>query len=264
MRPDMLQEAIEADLAAGLAPFCVVSNIGSVATGIIDPMQAIAQVCAEYGLWHHGDGAYGGFGAVVPSLAPLYAGFEGLDSLTIDPHKMLCLPIGCGAALIRRCSVLRETFSIKPSYLATNAHEEPWLHEFTFELTRPFQALGKNGVRLLVERYLRLARHLAGLVQATLEELELISAGPLSVVCFRYAPPALRDDEEGLNALNSALIELLQTSGTTFITGVQLEDGKCALRACVCNYLTTEQDVEELVWATRSSGQDLVTHPVTR
>ena len=271
MSVDALCMQIEIDLAEGLLPWCVVANLGSTSTGAIDPLRALAGVCAARGLWFHGDGAYGGFGVVVPELAEMYDGFELLSSLSIDPHKMLCVSIGCGAALIQRGS-LRETFSLKPSYLASDG--EP-LHELTFELTRRFralplfavlQALGKDGVQLLVERYIQLARYLVGLVQAAPEELELLSAGPLSVVCFRYAPAALRNDHDGgaLNVLNTALVKQLQASGTTFITGVELFQSRVfALRACVCNYLTEKRDLDTLVRETLTLGRGLVVHPAT-
>ena len=265
-----LRRQIEADLAAGLQPWCVISSIGSTPTGAIDPLREIACVCGDYELWHHGDGAYGGFGVVVPELAPLYEGIDLLDSMTIDPHKMLCVSIGCGAALVRRGALLRETFSTKPSYLFS-LEQEPWPHEFTFELTRPFralsllavlQALGKNGVRLLVERYLRLAGELAGLVRGHADELELKTAGPLSVVCFRYAPLPLRGERAALNTLNTALVERLQACGTSFLTGVHLEE-EFFLRACICNYLSTTADVEDLLRATLTIGRELVVHPAT-
>lgn len=98
MDVEALQSMIDADHASGLLPFCVVSNLGSTASGAVDPIEAITQVCRRQGLWHHADGAWGGLGALVPELAPLYRGVDDLDSLTVDPHKTLSVPVGCGAA----------------------------------------------------------------------------------------------------------------------------------------------------------------------
>jgi aromatic-L-amino-acid decarboxylase len=107
MRVDALVETVRADRAAGLKPFMVVSSAGTTNTGAVDPLDAIAEVCAAEGLWHHVDGAYGAFFHMCPELRPLLAGLPRADSLTLDPHKGLFLPYGTGALLVRDGSALR-------------------------------------------------------------------------------------------------------------------------------------------------------------
>ena len=264
-----LPAAIAADRAAGLRPFCVAASAGTVGTGAIDPLDAIADVCAAEGLWLHVDGAYGALGAARADLRPRYTGLARADSVALDPHKWLGVPIECGAVLVRDGRLLRETFSLVPAYLRTEPDRGfgglPWFSEYGVQQTRGFRALklwmtlqhlGRAGVSELVGRHAALAERLAGLVDAA-PDLERLAPVELSIVCFRYAPVRLRGADERLDALNKRVMEEIQAGGAAFLTQTTLA-GRFALRACVLHYATTEADVAALVDAVTRTGARLL------
>ncbi len=265
-----LRAAIAADRAAGRRAFCVAASAGTVGTGAIDPLAALADLCAAEGLWLHVDGAYGAIGAALPSHRARYAGLERADSVALDPHKWLSVPVECGAAFVRDGRILRESFSLVPAYLRTEPDRGfgglPWFSEYGVQQTRGFRALklwmtlqhlGREGVRGLVGRHVALAERLAGLVDAA-PDLERLAPVALSIVAFRYAPARLRaDDGETLDALNKRVMEEVQASGAAFLTQTTLR-GRFALRAGVLHYATTEEDVATLVDVVRATGARLV------
>ena len=266
---ESLRAAIAADRAAGHRPFCVAASAGTVGTGAIDPLDRIADLCASERLWLHVDGAYGAVGAALPSHRARYAGLERADSVVLDPHKWLSVPVECGAVLVRDSRLLREAFSLVPDYLRTEADRGfgglPWYSEYGIQQTRGFRALklwmtlkhlGRDGVRELVAQHLSLARHLAELVDAA-PDLERLSHVELSIVCFRYVPPTLKGaDGAALDALNKRVMEEVQASGAAFLTQTTL-DGRFVLRACVLHYATTESDLAALIDMVRSTGARL-------
>ena len=139
---DALRAAIAADRAAGGMPALLVGSAGTVNTGAIDPLEALADVAAAEGLWFHVDGAYGAFGVLDPAIAARYRGMERADSLALDPHKWLGVPVDAGCALVRRADDLREAFSTVPPYLRQDAGAEVGTFaEYGLEQTRPFRAL---------------------------------------------------------------------------------------------------------------------------
>jgi len=257
--PRTLRAAVAADRAAGRRPFCVAASAGTVSTGAIDPLDALADLCAAERLWLHVDGAYGAVGAAVPSRRARYAGLARADSVALDPHKWLSVPAECGAVLVRDGRLLREAFSLVPAYLRTEPDRGfgglPWYSEYGIQQTRGFRALklwmtlqhlGRDGVRDLVARHLALAA----------PDLERLAAVELSIVCFRYAPGRLRGDHRALDALNKRVMEDVQASGRAFLTQATL-GGHFALRACVLHYATTESDLAALVDVVRETGARL-------
>ena len=201
-----LRAAIARDRAAGRRPFCVAASAGTVNTGAIDPLDEVATLCQAEGLWFHVDGAYGAIGVADPALAARYAGLGRADSLALDPHKWLSVPVECGCALVRDGRLLRDTWSLVPPYLRTEEGKGfgglPWYSEYGFQQTRGFRALklwmilqhlGRTGVAALVRRHVALARRLAAAVDAA-PDLERVAPVELSVVCFRYAPPGWAGD----------------------------------------------------------------------
>jgi glutamate/tyrosine decarboxylase-like PLP-dependent enzyme len=255
-----LKTHIAADRAAGFRPVCVVASAGTVNTGAIDPLAALAELCNEEGLWLHVDGAYGALGILAEQtggVAGLYRGLERADSLAVDPHKWLYMPVECGCILIREASAMRDTFSLVPPYLR-DPTALPWFAEFGVQQTRGFKALklwmvmqqiGERGYRALISRDVALARALQARLRAR-ADFELVAAGPLSITCFRYAPPGVRD----LDALNRRLLERIQREGHVFLTSTEL-DGRLVLRACVVNFRTTEADLDRLLEVVVEAGQ---------
>jgi aromatic-L-amino-acid/L-tryptophan decarboxylase len=252
-----LRAAIAADRAAGRRPFCVAASAGTVNTGAIDPLDALADLCADEGLWLHVDGAYGALGILDPGVAPRYAGLARADSLALDPHKWLSVPVECGAVLVRDGRLLRDAFSLVPPYLRTEEGKGfgglPWFSEYGFQQTRGFRALklfmtlahaGREGLASVVTRHNHLARRLAARLAAA-PDFEVLAAPVLSVVCFRHLPEGPRGEDARLDGHNKALMERVQAGGEAFVSGTVLR-GRFALRACVLHYGTTEADVDAL------------------
>jgi aromatic-L-amino-acid decarboxylase len=263
-----LREAIAGDRAAGRHPFCVSASAGTVNTGAIDPLDAVAGVCAEERLWFHVDGAYGAPGVLDPSAASHYAGMARADSLAIDPHKWLSVPVECGCALVRDGRLLRDTFSLVPLYLQTEEGKGfgglPWYSEYGFQQTRGFRALklwmtlqhlGRRGAAAHVARHNALARRLAGMVEVA-PDFELAAPVTLSIVCFRYVPDGWSRDDARLDELNKTIMQEVQTGGEAFLTNAVLR-GRFALRACILHYATAEPDLAALLDVIRQAGRRL-------
>ncbi|MEU2229590.1 pyridoxal phosphate-dependent decarboxylase family protein [Streptomyces vietnamensis] len=251
LEPAALRAAVTADLDAGLLPFCAVTTLGSTATGAVDPLEAVTDLCRSVGMWHHADGAWGGLGAAVPALAPLYQGIGGIDSLTVDPHKTLSVPVGCGALLVRDSEHLHTAFAHRASYLTAGEPDAlPWLSHATVELTRPgtralalwatLHHLGRDGVTTLIEHYLTLADQLRDKI-STQPRLELLAGGPWPVACFRITDPAGDPD-----ALHARVAHRVQAAGRAYLATVSVR-GHTVLRACLCNYRTTTDDLDLLI-----------------
>jgi glutamate/tyrosine decarboxylase-like PLP-dependent enzyme len=263
--PAAVAAAMTRDRTAGLVPFCVVASAGTVSTGAVDPLAALADLCQRERCWLHVDGAYGAVAAVVPALADRFHGLARVDSIALDPHKWLSVPVECGAALVRDGAALRDAFSLVPAYLRTEEGQGfgglPWFAEYGFQQTRGFRALklwmtlqhlGRGGVRALISRHLALAARLARLIDAA-PDLERLAPVELSIVCFRYVPPGASLDGAALDLLNKRIMETIQCEGRAFVSNAVLR-GRFALRACVLHYATTDADLTALVDAVRDAG----------
>lgn len=252
----VLQAAIDEDRAAGRRPFCVVATAGVVSTGVIDPLAAVAEICRREALWFHVDGSLGGFGILDESVRDRFAGMELADSLVLDPHKWMSVPIDCAVVLVRRLDDLRDTFSLVPPYLRARQDERPWYSEYVFDQTRPFRALkawatlAATGVDELARRIgdnIGLAARLAGQVREE-PQLELLAEPELNIVVFRWAG----GDDEG----NRLLPERIQLGGDVFLTGTRV-GGREALRACIMHYGTTASDVDRIVPAVLAAARSM-------
>ncbi|MEV5971753.1 pyridoxal-dependent decarboxylase [Streptomyces sp. NPDC051921] len=250
--PAALRAAVTADLDAGLLPFCTVTTLGTTATGAVDPLEPVTALCRSTGMWHHADGAWGGLGAAVPALAPLYRGVGAVDSLTVDPHKTLSVPVGCGALLVPDPEHLHTAFAHRASYLTADEGDAlPWLSHATIELTRPgtralalwatLDHLGRDGVTALIEHYLALADQLRRRIAAQ-PRMELLPSGPWPVVCFRISHPA----PEGPDEFHARIAQRVQARGRAFLATVAVHE-RTVLRACLCNYRTTADDLDLLI-----------------
>lgn len=262
MRPGALEERITRDLDEGAVPIAVAASAGTVNTGAIDPLNDIADVCARHRVWLHVDAAYGGPAVLSPRTRPDLEPLARADSVALDPHKWLYVPLEAGLILVRDGGAMREAFSTVPPYLRTDGDVggvggPPWFSEFGFQQSRGFRALkvwmclryfGLEGYRELIEHDLDMAAHLARRVEEH-ADLELAASG-LSIVCFRYRPAGGHGELDGLNR---ALLTDLQLSGRAFLTSTVL-DGRFVLRACFVNPGTTTDDVDALVRAVTEIG----------
>jgi glutamate/tyrosine decarboxylase-like PLP-dependent enzyme len=240
-------------------PIAVVATAGTTSTGAIDPLDEIADVCARHHVWLHVDGAYGAPAILSERFRGDLAGLARADSVAIDPHKWLYVPVDAGALLVREPGRLRDAFSLVPAYLRVEhdpagISDAPWVSEYGPEQTRPFRALrvwaalkstGRGGYRRLIDRDLDLAGTLAARVREH-PALELDAAG-LSVVCFHYR--AAEDPDR----VQSDIAQRVALSGHSFVTTTEL-DGRTVLRACFINPLTTEADIRALVDIVASMG----------
>jgi aromatic-L-amino-acid/L-tryptophan decarboxylase len=261
---DALRTSIAADRAAGELPALVVGSAGTVNAGLIDPLEALAGVAAAEGLWFHVDGAYGAFGVLDPELRPRYRGMERADSLTLDPHKWLGVPVDAGCALVRRGDDLRDAFSLISPYLRQDTDAPVGTFaEYGFEQTRPFRALktwatiaagGRAGIAEQVARSNELARELAALVEAE-AELELAAQPQTSIVAFRARPAGC--PPERLEEVNGALAEAVQARGRAFVTGTVFE-GRETLRACIVHPDTGPEHLATLVAETVAAARSLI------
>ncbi len=264
VRPEHLAQLLAADLAAERIPVAAVASAGTVNTGAIDPLSEIADVCERHSVWLHVDGAYGGPAVLLlERYRDELAALARADSLAVDPHKWLYVPVDAGLVLIRDGAVARDTFSIVAPYLRTDGDEygpggPPWFAEFGLEQTRPFRALkvwmqlrqlGRSGYRMRIERDIAVAGHLRDAVVAA-PDLELLASG-MSIVCFRHRPDGMSDDR--LDAHNQALLSAVQLGGRSFLAGTVV-DGCFALRACVVNPLTSTADAIAIVADVRAQA----------
>lgn len=249
-----LAARIEADLAAGVQPLMAVGTAGTVSTGAIDPLLAMAALCRRHGLWFHVDGAYGAPAACLPDAPAELLGLREADSLALDPHKWLSAPIEAGCVLVREPQHLLDAFSQRPPYYGTPGDGEgPNFHELGPQNTRGFRALkvwlalrmaGRDGYRQMIGDDIALARRLHARVRAT----PRLEAGPggLSVATLRYRPdaPGLHD-EAALDTLNRRLLDRLQRDGRAYLSPAVV-DGRYWLRACIVNFRTGTEQVDAL------------------
>jgi aromatic-L-amino-acid/L-tryptophan decarboxylase len=258
-----LRNQIQEDIKAGDMPFLVIGTAGTVSTGAVDPLPAIAAICREYHLWFHVDGAYGAFAALLlhehqgVEVPADLSGIGLADSVAVDPHKWLYAPLEAGCALVRKPEALRETFSYHPPYYHF-AEELSTIdyYEYGPQNSRGFRALkvwlalrqvGREGYVEMLSDDILLSQELYRLVDAH-PELQAFTQG-LSTTTFRYVPPDLTPDTEHveryLNQLNTELLNRLQKSGEAFLSNAVIK-GAFLLRACVLNFRTSLDDIEAL------------------
>lgn len=271
--PVALDGMVAADRARGELPFCVVAQLGSVNVGAVDPLPAIADVCARHDLWLHGDGACGLLAAGLAESSHLFRGLERADSLSFDAHKWLGVPYDCGAVLVREPERLRRAFSLAAPYLrsAGDTHDRALdFLEYGPEMSRGFRALklwmllrslGRQGLVEMLGKNLRLARHLHVLVREH-PDFSVLHEPTLYVYSFRYAPHRWRerqDDPEvaaALDLLNEAIAQAVTRSGHALVMTTRIR-GQVALRFSICSQRTQEADIESVFEALAGAGRRL-------
>lgn len=259
MSPSALEQAITADLARGLTPFAVVATVGTTSVGAADPVPKIAEVCSRHGLWLHVDAAYGGFWRLAPSLADKAIDITAADSVVVNPHKTLYVPMEASALFCRRRGALASTFRLVPEYLRSRSddHAVDYM-DLSPQLGRSFRALklwwiirtfGRQGLAAMLESSISHARWLE---ERAAEHADwacpITSDYPL--VCLRYEPAELSGlvGEERLSRLadlNERIVEQVNTSGEAFVSHAVLADGY-VIRVSIGNIRTNRADVERL------------------
>ena len=249
MRAESLAEALERDVAEGVKPWLVIASAGTVDTGSVDPLAAIADLCERHGAWFHVDGAYGGLFKLCGEGREALAGLERADTVALDPHKTLFLPYGTGAVLARDQRVLTDAFSASGDYIRPFAENDvgPSPGDLSPELTRHFRALrlwlplqvaGVGAFRAAQSEKIQLARYFHGQL-AEREGWEVGHPPDLSMVAVRYRPKSGEKED-----FNRRLLARLQAEGRVFLSGTRIH-GEEWLRCAILSFRTHLAHVDE-------------------
>ena len=278
IRVDELRARIAEDREAGIRPFAVVANAGTVSTGVVDPLEEIADLCRDEDLWLHVDAAYGGPAMLADDLRPLFAGIERADSIAFDPHKWLYTPQSGGCVVVRDFELMRRAFDVDyVAYVVKDEEHTDWgvdLGRHSPNFSRGFWALkvwvsllahGRTAYGERISHDAALARYL-GQRAEELDEFELMTPVGLSITCFRYVPSDLaasgpRHDGHGrdeyLDELNHRLMTAIQLDGRVYCSNAVLQDGRFCLRSCIVNYRTEAEDMDALLDVASELGAKL-------
>lgn len=260
-----LEQAIAADREAGFRPICVIGSAGTINTGAIDDLKALAELCKREDLWFHVDGAIGAVAMLAESIKPRLAGIERADSIALDLHKWMHVPFEAGCVLVRHSDAHRRTFTLTPDYLA---HEERglaaghWFSDYGLQLSRQFRALkvwmsikehGLDRFGRMIARNVEQAHYFGQLVE-TEPSMELLAPIGLDIVCFRFNPGGL--DDEQLNALNKEILMQLHEQGIAAPSYTTLQ-GRYCLRIAIANHRSIREDFDLLAREVVRIGREL-------
>lgn len=261
-----LQQQIRQDRNAGLHPICVIGTSGTVNTGAIDDLNALADLCEAENLWFHIDGAIGAIAMLSDTVRPQLSGIERADSLAIDLHKWLHMPFEAACVLVKNSTGHKNTFSLIPEYLAKNtrgiAAGDLWFSEYGLQLSRRFRALkvwmslkehGTERFGDMITKNVSQAHYLAELIDQSSDMEQLAPIG-LDILCFRYNPGDLTLPE--LNAINKEIKIQLEESGKS-APGYTTLDGRYCIRVAIANHRSRREDFEELLNDIRQIGVTL-------
>jgi len=266
---EALERQVAQDRVAGMVPFCVIATAGTINTGAIDDINAIADFCEQEGLWFHVDGAIGAVAVLADNVREQLSGIERADSIALDLHKWMHIPFEAGCVVIRNASAHRDSFALVPEYLQREddgggmASGNYWPSDYGLQLTRQFRALkvwmsikehGLERFGRMIARNVEQAHYLGALVEAT-PELELTGPIGLDIVCFRYNPGGL--DTEALNTLNKRLLVKLQEGGVAAPSYTTLKGIYC-LRAAISNHRSRFEDFDLMVEEVLRIGKNLI------
>jgi aromatic-L-amino-acid/L-tryptophan decarboxylase len=262
---DALRVAIARDRAAGFQPACMIGNAGTVNTGAIDDLRALADLAVQENLWFHVDGCIGALIAIAPHNAHRVRGLERADSVAVDPHKWLHAPFEVGCVLVRDAAAHQASFSVAQEYLEKTPRglaSGGWLYEYGLQTSRGFRALKvwmalkEHGVEKfgrLIDQNIAQAHYLDKLI-ASEPLLERVARTTINIVCFRYRPPGL--DELALKRLNVEIMLRLQEDGVAAISDTTVR-GKHCLRVAINNHRTRRSDLDLLVREILRRGRDI-------
>ena len=266
---EALKQAIAADRAAGYRPICVIGSAGTVNTGAIDDLNALADICKQEDLWFHVDGAIGAVAVLAENIKPLLTGIERADSIALDLHKWMHIPFEAGCALVRSDQAHRNAFSLTPEYLAHEtrglAAGHLWFNDYGLQLSRQFRALkvwmsikehGLDRFGRMIARNVEQAQYFAGLVEND-PSLELMAPVGMDIVCFRFHPSGLNTEQ--LNALNKEILMQLHEQGIAAPSYTTLQGHYC-LRIAIANHRSQQEDFDLLAREVVRIGQEAVAH----
>lgn len=247
-----LERAIIKDIESAYKPLCVVSTIGTTSSTAIDPIWEISAICKKYNVWHHIDASYAGAALMLGEFDWMRKGIDGADSFVFNPHKWMFTNFDCSAYFVKDKEALINTFSILPEYLKT-AHDKMVnnYRDWSVPLGRRFRALklwfvmrwmGVEGMQSTLREHIRIGQWLAEEIKKE-RDFEVLAPVPLNLVCFRYHPEDIHD-QEGLNRLNEKLLESLNATGKILLTQTKLND-TYTIRFVSGNNNTSQAEVEK-------------------
>jgi aromatic-L-amino-acid decarboxylase len=262
-----LEQAIAADREAGYRPICVIGSAGTINTGAIDDLNALADLCKREDLWFHVDGAIGAVAVLAENVKPRLRGIERADSVALDLHKWMHIPFEAGCIIVRSEKAHRNTFSLTPEYLAHEtrglAAGHLWFTDYGLQLSRQFRALkvwmsikehGLDRFGRMIARNVEQAHYFGQLVGEE-PTLELMAPIGMDIVCFRFNPGDL--DDEKLNALNKEILMQLHETGIAAPSYTTLQ-GQYCLRIAIANHRSKQEDFDLLAKEVVRIGQELV------
>jgi aromatic-L-amino-acid decarboxylase len=265
MIPAVLQNAVEEDKQNGWLPFCVVATVGTTSTTSIDSVKEIGEICAKENIWLHVDAAYGGTAAILPEMKYILDGINQADSIVVNPHKWMFTPIDLSAFYTKKPDVLKRAFSLVPEYLKTNEDNEVEnLMDYGIQLGRRFRSLklwfviryfGVNGIIDILREHLRLAKLFAEWIDAY-PKFEKMAPVNFGVVCFRFHPSGITEDEE-LNNLNEELLNIINGTGKLFISHTKINN-KYVIRVSISGLRTEERHVKNAWILIRKEAEKLL------
>ena len=263
---EALKQTIKADRDAGRRPICIVGNAGTINTGAVDDLGAIADICEQEDLWFHVDGAIGAVAVLAENVKPILKGIERADSIALDLHKWMHIPFEAGCAIVRSEKAHRGTFSLTPEYLAHEtrglAAGHIWFNDYGLQLSRQFRALkvwmsikehGIDRFGRMIARNVEQAHYFGQLVEKD-PQLELLAPIGLDIVCFRLNPGGM--DGEALNTLNKEILMQLHEKGIAAPTYTTLGKTYC-LRIAISNHRSTFEDFDLLAREVVRLGKEI-------
>ncbi len=252
MQSKALEKAIRNDLKNGCKPVCVVATVGTTGSTAIDPLKPIAAICSKYNIFLHVDAAYAGTALLLPEMREMIDGIKNVDSFVFNPHKWMFTNFDCSAFFVQDETLLVQTFEITPEYLKTSEDQRVKNYrDRGIQLGRRFRALklwfvirsfGVKGLQRKIRDHIKLARNFENLIKDS-DGFELLAPVPFNLVCFRYHPSHI-SDEEMLNMLNEKLLSKIQNSGELFLTHTKLRD-KFTIRIVIGNTNVEQRHVDE-------------------
>ena len=267
MESSALRQIITRDLRDGFKPLAAIATVGTTSTASVDPVREIARICREFKLWLHIDGAYGAGFAILPECQSLTAGWSDADSIVVNPHKSLFVPLDFSVLYVRDLERLRRVFTLVPEYLRGDTVEAQKNYmDYGIQLGRRFRALkawvifrsfGRDGMAARLREHIRLANLFADWIRND-DRFELAAPVSMGVVCFRFigdAAPSPRADtaargragsSDSLDRINSDIVERINASGHAYLTQTKLR-GRTVIRIGLGNVLTTEEHLRK-VW----------------
>ncbi len=253
MRADKLEEAIRIDRAAGLRPLAIVATLGTTSTSSVDPVSDIAAICEREKVWLHVDASYAGPAALIPEHRHHFTGWERADSIVVNPHKWLFVPVDCSTLFVRDPDTLKRAFALVPEYLTTREQSYAVnLMDYGVQLGRRFRSLklwfvmrafGLQGLRQRLQYQMDIAAEFAQWIAAA-EDWTLMAPAPFSLVCFRYAPPGVNDEDA--DALNERILADVNAEGSVYLSHTKLND-RYTIRLAIGN-LRTELKHVSVTW----------------